>query len=41
MICPETDKICKDPDCRAHGCLEQREDEGEEEIKRHQCEYCS
>lgn len=30
MICPETDKICKDPDCKEHGCLQEREEEGED-----------
>ena len=32
MICPETDKVCKDKECKEHGCLEQRE--GEEEAKK-------
>ena len=27
MVCPETDKICSDPDCRINGCLEQREED--------------
>ena len=30
MICPETDKLCTDPDCKQDGCVEQREDDGEE-----------
>ena len=30
MVCPETDKLCSDPDCRMNGCLEQREEDGEE-----------
>jgi hypothetical protein len=27
MICPESDKICRDPECKENGCLEQRDDE--------------
>ena len=30
MICPVTDKICKDPDCKQDGCLEIADEEGEE-----------
>lgn len=30
MICPCTDKICTDPDCKQDGCLIEREEEGEE-----------
>ena len=30
MICPLTDKICNDPECKENGCVEQREDEGED-----------
>jgi hypothetical protein len=30
MICPLTDKICKDPECKQEGCLELVDDEGEE-----------
>lgn len=30
MICPETDKICDDPDCKEGGCLQQLEEEGED-----------
>jgi hypothetical protein len=33
LICPLTDKICTDPDCKESGCLEEKEDEGEEELK--------
>ena len=31
MICPVTDKICNDPDCKLDGwCLEIADEEGEE-----------
>lgn len=30
MVCPATDKICNDRECKDFGCLEQREDEGED-----------
>lgn len=30
MICPLTDKICLDPDCKCEGCIELPEAEGEE-----------
>ena len=30
MICPFTDKVCADPDCKQDGCLEQREEDGED-----------
>ena len=33
MICPVTDRICKDEECKANGCLEQYEEDGHE-IKR-------
>ena len=32
MICPCNDKICSDPDCKQDGCIEQREEDGEEEM---------
>ena len=33
MICPCTDKICTDEECRQNGCLEQQDEDGHE-IKR-------
>lgn len=30
LICPLTDKVCHDTDCKQDGCVEQREEEGEE-----------
>jgi hypothetical protein len=30
MICPATDKICKDPECKECGCLLELEEEGED-----------
>ena len=34
MICPLTDKICNDQECRENGCFEQAEDEGEDVEKK-------
>ena len=33
MVCPFDHKICSDPDCKQDGCAEQREEDGEEELK--------
>jgi hypothetical protein len=30
MICPVTDKVCKDNDCKECGCLLEQEEEGED-----------
>jgi hypothetical protein len=30
MICPVTDKICTERDCKEEGCMEQKEEDGEE-----------
>lgn len=30
MICPLTDKVCNDPECREHGCVDESEAEGED-----------
>lgn len=30
MVCPMTDRICDDPECRENYCLEQADDDGEE-----------
>lgn len=30
MICPLSDRICNDPDCKQDGCIEMGEEEGEE-----------
>jgi hypothetical protein len=30
LICPLTDKLCTDPDCKQDGCIEQPEEEGED-----------
>lgn len=27
MICPETDRLCDDEECKRDGCQEQREEE--------------
>jgi hypothetical protein len=34
MICPLTDKICTDPECKEDGCLEQEEEDGHEANKK-------
>lgn len=30
MICPFDGRFCHEPDCKDFGCLEQRDDDGEE-----------
>jgi hypothetical protein len=34
VICPATDKVCKERECKENGCLEERDEDGEEEIKK-------